>query len=70
MHVVVSLGNSLHVGSRSCLYEFMERNFLSVGSQLPPRTLNTLVDGLIVQFQVQFDLWCHPRAVCSPMYSA
>ena len=27
----------------SCLYEFTELNFLSVGSQLPPRTLNTLI---------------------------
>ncbi len=26
-----------------CLYEFTELNFLSVGSQLPPRTLNILV---------------------------
>ena len=42
MHVVVSLGNALHVGSKSCLYEFTELNFLSVGSQstLPLRTLN------------------------------
>ena len=30
----------LHVGSKSCLYEFTELNFVSVGSQLPPRTLN------------------------------
>ena len=44
MHVVVSLGNALHVGSQSCLYEFTELNFLSVGSQLPPRTLNILID--------------------------
>ncbi len=44
MHVVVSLGNALHVGSKSCLYEFTELNFLSVGSQLPPRNLNTLID--------------------------
>jgi len=27
MHVVVSLGNALHVGSKSCLYEFTELNF-------------------------------------------
>ncbi len=47
MHVVVSLGNALHVGSKSCLYEFTELNFLSVGSQLPPRTLNILIDWLI-----------------------
>ncbi len=47
MHVVVALGNALHVGSKSCLYEFTELNFLSVGSQLPPRTLNTLIDGYI-----------------------
>jgi len=33
----------LHVGSKSCLYEFTELNFLSVGSQLPPRTLNILI---------------------------
>jgi len=26
MHVVVSLGNALHVGSKSCLYEFTELN--------------------------------------------
>jgi len=43
-----SLGNALHVGSKSCLYEFTELNFLqeqlSVGSQLPPRTLNILID--------------------------
>ena len=26
------------------LYEFTELNFLSVGSQLPRRTLNTLID--------------------------
>jgi len=44
MHVVVSLGNALHVGSKCCLYEFNELNFLSVGSQLPPRTLNILID--------------------------
>ena len=49
MHVVVSLGNALHVGSKSCLYEFTELNFLSVGSQLPPRTLNIYwsIDWLI-----------------------
>ena len=47
MHVVASLGNALHVGSTSCLYEFTELNFLSVGSQLPPRTLNILTDRLI-----------------------
>ena len=44
MHVVVSLGNALHVGSKSCLYEFTELNLLSVGSQFPPRTLNILID--------------------------
>ena len=27
-----------------CLYEFTELNFLSVGSQLSPRTLNILID--------------------------
>ena len=32
---------ALHVGNKSCLYEFTELNFLSVGS---PRTLNTLID--------------------------
>ncbi len=32
---------------KSCLYEFTELNFLSVGSQLPPRTLNLLIDWLI-----------------------
>ena len=36
--VVVSLGNALHVGSKSYLHEFTELNFLSVGSQLPPST--------------------------------
>jgi len=46
--VVVSLGNALHIGSKSCLYEFTELNFLSVGSQLPPRTLNILIDRLIL----------------------
>ena len=35
---------ALHVGSKCCLYEFTELNFLSVGSQLPPRTLNILID--------------------------
>ena len=44
MSVVVSLGNALHVGSKSCLYEITELNFLSVGSQLAPRTSNTLID--------------------------
>ncbi len=37
----ISLGT---VGSKSCLYEFTELNLLSVGSQLPPRTFNTLID--------------------------
>jgi len=37
--VVVSLGNALHVGSKSCLHEFTELNFLSVGSQLPPKDI-------------------------------
>ncbi len=32
-------GNALHVGSKSCLYEFTELNFLSVGSQLPPQDI-------------------------------
>ncbi len=32
MHVVVSLGNVLHLGSKFCLYEFVELNILSVGS--------------------------------------
>ena len=44
IHVVVSLGNALHVGSRSCLYEFTELDLLSFGSQLPPRTSNILID--------------------------
>ena len=30
MHVVVSLWNALHVGSKSCLYEFTELDLLSV----------------------------------------
>ncbi len=42
--MVVSLGNALHVGSKFCLNEFTELNFLSVGSQLAPRTLNILID--------------------------
>ena len=46
-HVVVSLGNALHVASKSCLYEFTELNFLSVGFQLPPSTSNILTDCLI-----------------------
>ncbi len=41
---------SLHVGSKSCLYELAELNFLSVGFQLPPRTLNTFIDSLIYLF--------------------
>ncbi len=40
IHVVVFLGNALHVGSKCCLFEFTELNFLSIGSQLPPRTFN------------------------------
>ncbi len=44
---VATWGNALHVGSKSCLYEFTELNFLSVGSKLPPRTLNILIDWLI-----------------------
>ncbi len=40
IHVVVSAGNALHVGSKTCLFEFTKLNFLSVGSQLPPRTSN------------------------------
>ncbi len=35
MHVVVSLGNALHVESKLSL--------LSVGTQLPSRTLNVLI---------------------------
>jgi len=42
----------LHVGSKSCLYEFTELNFLSVGSQLPPRTLNISIDYLNKNSQV------------------
>ena len=30
---------ALHVGSKCCLYEFTELNFLSVGSQLPPQDI-------------------------------
>jgi len=41
------VGNALHVGSKSCLYEFTELNFLSVGSQLPPRTLNILIESAV-----------------------
>ena len=48
MHVVVSLGNALHVGSKFCLYELTELNLLSVESHPPPRTLNTLVDWLFL----------------------
>ena len=44
MHVVASLGNALHVGSKLCVYEFAELNNLTVGSQLPPRTLSILID--------------------------
>ncbi len=47
------VGNALHVGSKSCLYEFTELNFLSVGSQLPPRTLNILIDLLSQQSAVK-----------------
>ena len=43
IHAVVSLGNALHVGSKSCLYEFTELNFLSVGSQLPPQNINYIL---------------------------
>ena len=44
MHVVVSLGNALHVGSQSCLYEFTELNFFWV----PVASQDTkYVDGLI-----------------------
>ena len=39
MHVVVPLGNALHVESKSCLYEFTELNFLPVGSHLPPQDI-------------------------------
>ena len=35
-----SLQSALHVGSKSCLYEFTELNFLSFGSWLPLSTLN------------------------------
>ncbi len=61
MHVVVSLGNALHVGSKSCLYEFTELNFLSVGSQLPPRTLITLIDWLIDCIKSQIDWTSNAR---------
>jgi len=43
-HVVAPDDCALHVGSKFCLYEFTELNFLSIGSQLPPRTLKTLID--------------------------
>ena len=46
-HVVVFLGNALHVGSNFLLYEFTKLNLLSVRFQLPPRTLHTLIDWLI-----------------------
>ena len=64
MHVVVSLGDALHVWSKSCLYEFTELNFLSVGSQLPPRTLDILINWL----QVWKRQWIGtpiPMQVCS-----
>ena len=43
-HVVTSLDYTLHVGSHFSPYEFTELNILSVGSQLPPSILNTLID--------------------------
>jgi len=36
IHVVVSSGNALHVGSKPCLYELTALNFLTAGFQLPP----------------------------------
>lgn len=43
VHVVLSLGTALHLGSKSYLYEFTELNLLFVVSLLPPRTLYTYV---------------------------
>ena len=43
-NVLVFLGNALRVHSKSCLYEFTKLNFLSVETQLPFRTLDTLID--------------------------
>jgi len=37
MHVVVSLGNALHVESKFWLYEFTKLNILCVGSQSLPK---------------------------------
>lgn len=39
-HVVVTQGNPLHVGSKSCLDEITGLAVLSVGSQLPHRILS------------------------------
>ena len=39
MHVVVSLGNALHVGSESYLYELTELNFLSVWVPVAPQDI-------------------------------
>ena len=58
--MVVSSGNALHVGSKSCVYEITELNFLSVGSQLPPRTLNILIDCkifLLLLVSSQFEVF-------------
>ncbi len=41
-HVVVTSGNALHAGSKSCRRECNELNFLSVGSQLPPGPPNVV----------------------------
>jgi len=43
VHVVLSLGTALHVGSKYFLYELTELNLLFVVSLLPPRTLYTYV---------------------------
>ncbi len=50
--MVVSARNALHETSKCCLYEFNELNLLSVGSQLPPRTLNKYIRFKLWQMQV------------------
>ncbi len=45
-NLVITDLHALHVGSNFCLCDFTELSFLSVGSQLPPRTLK-YIDGLI-----------------------
>ena len=41
--MVVSLGDALHVGSKSCLYGFTELNFLSVGSPVGSQDIETIL---------------------------